>query len=261
MRYFTLVFPLLLLLAHSSTHRASTLPTAIPDGVVIQKRTVVIVRSGKYAKDLSPERRRVKVSYPIITSGISSPAVLAKIRSLLKLKNIFDTSLEEYRQDTWLSELDYKVNYNKNFILDITFRQEGVGAYPASDEKHLAINLKTGELIRAADVFRTEKLADLAALVDTKLQAEIKETIEQVNQDKSIDADERNSVPGLFENLKVEVKDLDDFSIDDNGITFLYDADFAHAVQAYQPAGVYKFSYSELASFLKREGAPLSLTR
>lgn len=261
MRYFTLVFLLLVLLAFSSPNRASTRTSAVQDAVVIQKSTVAIVRSGKDIRDLPPERRKAKVSYPIIKSGISNPAVLAKVRSLLRLKNIFETSLEEYREDTWLTELDYRINYNKNFILDITFRQEGVAAYPDSQEKHLAINLRTGELIKAADVFKPETLEKLAMLVDSKLQAEMKETIEQVNQDKTIDADEKQRAPELYEGLKIEVKDIDDFSINDKGITFLYDAGFPHVVQAYQPNGKYQFSYAELSAYLQREGAPRSLTR
>jgi hypothetical protein len=89
----------------------------------------------------------------------------------------------------------------------------------------------------------------------------MKETIDQVNQDKTIDADEKKSVPELYEGLKIEVKNLDDFSIDDKGITFLYDAGFPHVVQAYQPVGQYKFSYAELSKYLQREGAPRSLVR
>jgi len=258
-RYFYLII-LVIGFALSSTGHSATRRNTDPDGVVLQKKTVILVRSRKLAKD-SPNRRKAKVSFPVVKSGISDPTVLAKVRSLLKLKNIFDTSLEEYREDTWLSELDYKVNYNKNFILDITFRQEGVGAYPDSQEKHLAINVRTGELFKAVDVFKSESMEDLARLVDNKLRAELRETVEQVNQDPSIDAEEKQRVPELYTDLKIEIKDLDNFSIDDKGITFLYDAGFPHVIQAYQPAGVYRFSYAELSQFLKREGAPQSLTR
>jgi hypothetical protein len=170
-------------------------------------------------------------------------------------------SVEEYRAETWLDELDYRINYNKNFILDITFRQDGMGAYPDYEEKHLAINLRTGELIKASDVFKAEGLGSLAALVDRKLQAELKETIEQVNADPSTNAEEKAQVPELFENLKIEVTNLDDFVIGDNGITFLYDAGFPHVVQAYEPVGKYQFTFAELSKYLKREGAPQSLTR
>lgn len=256
MRYFTIVVSLLFLLSFSSSGHSST----IQDRIILQKKTVVILRSGKFARDF-PERKRAIVNYPIVTGGVTAPSVLKSIRSLLTLKNIFDTSLEEYRQDTWLSELDYKVNYNENFILDITFTQDGVGAYPDTQKKHLAINLRDGQLIKAKSVFKPESLDRLAKIVDDKLQAEIAVTLREVSQDQSIDADEKKSVPELFEGLKIEVKDLDDFSIDDKGITFLYDAGFPHVVQAYQPVGRYHFTYAELSEFLQRAGAPQSLTR
>ncbi len=260
MRLLTLVYPLLLLFSLVISSPAQVSHSADTGAVVIQKKTAVLVRKGKFVKDY-PDRRTAKISYPVIKGGVSNPSVLAKVRSLLTLKNIFDTSLAEYRSDTWLSELDYKINYNKNFILDITFRQEGVAAYPDSQEKHLAINLRTGNLIKALDVFKAASLQALADLVNKKLQAEIQETIAQVNQDKSLDANERESVPGLFEGLKIEISNLDDFKIDDNGLTFLYDAGFPHVVQAYQPVGEYKFSYEELRPYLIRVDAPKTLTR
>jgi hypothetical protein len=232
----------------------------LQDQIVLQKKTVVILRTGKIARDF-PERKRAVVNYPIVKGGVSDPPALKSIRSLLNMKNIFDTSLEEYRQDTWLSELDYKVNYNKNFILDITFTQDGVGAYPDSQQKHLAINLRNGQLIKANSVFKPESLDRLAKIVDDKLQAEIAVTLKEVSQDQSIDAEEKKSVPELFERLKIEVKDLDDFSIDDKGITFIYDAGFPHVIQAYQPVGRYHFTYAELSEFLQRAGAPQTLTR
>lgn len=225
----------------------------------MQKRTVVLIRKGQVVKDM-PHRKKATVSYPVVKSGPKDPSVLGRVRSLLRLKNIFDLSLEEYRQDTWLTEFDYRVDYNKNFILDITFRQDGVGAYPDFQEKHMAINLKTGKIIQASDVFKLDTLTSLAEMVDKKLQAEMKETVTQVNQDKSIDAEEKARVPELYENLKFEVKDLIDFSIDDDGITFLYDAGFPHVIQAYQPNGRYKFSYAELSRYLQRQGSPRSLT-
>src|SRR5215216_1984163 len=107
--------------------------------VTIQKRRAVLVRTGKVVRDF-PDKRRAVVNYPFVGGPRNSP-VLRKVRSLLEIKNIFDTSLEEYRRDAWLTEFDYEVNYNRNYILDITFTQEGSGAYPDTHTKHLAINL------------------------------------------------------------------------------------------------------------------------
>ena len=121
-----------------------------------------------------PIRKTATVTYPVI-SGLSNRAVLRRIRSLLDFKNIFDYSLKEYREDTWLSEFSYDVNYNRNFLFDITFTQSGVAAYPDEHSKHFLINLKDGRIIKAADAFLVDKFGVLAALVDQKLQAELRE--------------------------------------------------------------------------------------
>ena len=248
--FFTLIYQL-------SVPANSTSPQG---SLVLEKKTVILIRSGRIARQ-QPHRKKAIVSFPVVKGGVTDPVVLSRIRSLLLVKNIFETSIEEYRQDTWLSEFDYKVNYNKNFILDITFRQEGAGAYPDSSEKHLAINLKTGRLITVSDVFLDNSLSSLAAMIDKKLQAEMRETVDRVNQDSSIDAEEKSSVPELYKDLKFEVTHLNDFMISEDGITFLYDAGFPHVIQAYQPVGQYKFTYAELSTYLKRQGAPRSLVQ
>ena len=217
---------------------------AVPS-VVLQKRRIVIVRRGKFVRDF-PERKRAIVNYPVVM-GPRNSAVLRKVRALFDFKNIFDTSLAEYRADTWLSEFDYKVNYNRNFILDITFMQDGIGAYPDTHTRHFAINLRNGELIKATDAFNSSSLNQLAALVDKKLQAENQETIRD-------SGDDRETARDLLKDLKFTVDNLNEFSISDKGITFLYDAGFPHAVQALQPVGEYSFSFAELKSHIKRDG-------
>jgi hypothetical protein len=242
----------LMLLASVVGYAASPVVAAKSEGVpsvVIQKRRIVIVRSGKFVRDF-PERKRAIVSYPVIV-GPKSSQVLQKVRALFDFKNIFDTSLAEYRADTWLSEFDYKVNYNRNFILDITFTQDGIGAYPDTHTKHFIINLKNGELIKAVDAFNSSSLDELAVLVDKKLQTENQETIRD-------SGDDRETARDLLKDLKFNASNLDEFSISDRGITFLYDAEFPHVVQALQPVGKYFFSFAELKSYIKRDG-PLGM--
>ncbi len=231
---------------------ATNLAPSSEDRVVIEKRKVVIVRRGKLAREF-PERKMATVTYPMV-KGLSDPSVLRKVRSILRIKNVFDSSLAEYREDAWLTEFDYKVNYNKNFILDITFTQGGVGAYPDTQAKHFAINLKTGEIIKARDVFNPTSLTELAQTVDKKLQAEIKQIIEEAAHNNDLTAEEKTNIPDLFKELKFQTSDLDEFSISDKGITFLYDAGFPHVAQALQPEGRYFFSYTELAPYIKRDG-------
>jgi len=244
----SLILPLLLICVGSA---ARTALAAIPDSmarVSIEKRRVVIVRTGKIAREF-PEKRRAVIFYPVIR-GPKNSEVLSKIRATLDFKNIFGSSLAEYRQGDWLTDFDYKVNYNQNYILDITFTESGSGAYPDTHTKHFAINLKNGELIKAADAFNSSSLDTLVALNDRKLQTEARQILKENRDEK--DAQD------LFREVKFKTSDLDDFSIGSRGVTFLYDAGFPHVVQALQPVGRYFFSYAQLKPYIKRDG-PLAL--
>jgi hypothetical protein len=154
-------------------------------------------------------------------------------------------------QDGWLTEFGYKVNYNRNYILDITFTQSGMGAYPDEHTKHFLINLRDGRLIKRSDVFVADKLDGLASLVDAQLQKELKDT---VRENGSTMREYMEFVAESQGELRFEARNLDDFSVGAKGITFLYDAGFAHAVKAFEPAGRYFFSYSKLQRYIKHDG-------
>lgn len=232
---------------------ASAASAARPeDRAVIQRRRIVIVRRGQLAKDF-PHKKRAVVSYPVV-SGLSDPAVLRRVRSLLDFKNIFDYSLKEYREDAWLSEFSYVVNHNGNSLLDITFTQSGSGAYPDEHEKHFLIDLRDGSTVKAADAFESDKLASLAAVVDRKLQQELKQIASENAAAKDADPQDKESINQAHENLKFDISDLDNFSVGRKGITFLYDAGLPHVIQAFAPAGRYFFSYAELKPYIKRNG-------
>ncbi|MDT4967048.1 MAG: hypothetical protein QOJ64_1785 [Acidobacteriota bacterium] len=243
-RYGLLLVSLLFCLGETSSPLKAANAAGTPS-VVIEKRRVVIVRKGQFVRDF-PDRRRATILYPVVR-GPQSSDVLQKVRAILNLKNVFDSSIEEYRQDTWLSELDYKINYNQNYILDITFTESGVGAYPDTHTKHFAINLRNGELIKASDAFKSPSLDSLTSLLDAKLQAEIKQIIKDNPAAKEDSA-------SLFGDLKYKGTDLDNFSISSRGITFLYDAGFPHVNQALAPNGQYFFTYSKLKEFINPDG-------
>ncbi len=214
----------------------------------------MLVRSARLAKQF-PERKTATVTYPVI-SGLSDRAVLQRIRALLDFKNIFDTSLKEYREDAWLTEFGYDVNYNRNFLFDITFTQSGVAAYPDVHTKHFLINLKNGRIVKASEAFLVDKFGVLAALVDQKLQAELKEINAEAKKNSNFEASEIESIIEGQEQMKFTTENLKDFSVSDKGITFLYDAGLPHAIQAFEPEGQYFFSYSDLTPYLNR-GGPL----
>ena len=145
------------------------------------------------------------------------------------------------------------MNYNADYLLDITFTQSGVAAYPDTQDKHVLINLHDGSVVKATDVFETSKLDALAALVDRELQREIGK-LEAENLAGVTEADERNAINDAYKNLKYEGQNLDDFSVSSSGITFLYDAGFPHVIKALEPQGRYFFSYKTLKDYLRRDG-------
>ncbi|HEV2860788.1 MAG TPA: hypothetical protein VGX48_07280 [Pyrinomonadaceae bacterium] len=229
---------------------ASPPTAAAGDHALVSKRRVVIVRTGRLARQF-PERKRAIVNLPVV-SGIADAAVLRKVRAALDLKNVFDTSLAEYREDAWLEELDFKVNYNKNYILDITLWAEGTGAYPDTNTQHRAISLKTGGVLKARDVFKPDALDTLARMANESLRAAVAEQIKVVEEDG--DLTDKDSLKEELKGLTFGVKNLDDFKVSDAGVTFLYDAGFPHVIQALEPDGEYFFTYAQLAPYIKRDG-------
>lgn len=220
------------------------------DRAVIQRRRLVLIRSPKLSREF-PHKKKAVVVYPVV-SGLS-PSILRRVRSLLEFKNIFDSSLKEYREDTWLEEFNYKVNHNGNYLLDITFSQSGSAAYPDDQSKHFLINLKNGNIVKAADAFLSDKFGPLSAMVDRKLKLELKEIIKSL-QDAKSDPEEIRMAGEAQEPLEFKVENLDDFSIGARGVTFLYDAGYPHVIRALQPNGTYFFTYAELKPYIKRDG-------
>jgi hypothetical protein len=221
------------------------------DRAVVRPRTVVIIRRGALIKDF-PDKKRATVTYPAI-SGLKDQQVLRRVQAILQVKNVFDSSIAEYREDNWLTEFSYKVNYNRNSILDITFTQDGAGAYPDTQTKHFAIDLQNGKILKASDVFIASSLPTLRIMLDGKLKSELKEIVESLKDSKSDPEDVRIATEAQ-EPQGYTIENLDDFEIGAKGITFLYDAGYPHVIQAFEPLGRYFFTYSELKPFIKRDG-------
>lgn len=249
-----LVLVVLSLLCGAGTHalatQTSTDKPLLQDRAVIQRRRVVLIRPPQLAKEF-PNKKRAVVVYPVV-SGLSAP-VLRRVRSVLDFKNIFGSSLREYREEAWLEEFSYKINHNANYLLDITFSQSGSGAYPDDQDKHFLINLKSGNVVKASDAFSRDKFAPLTAMVDRKLKLELKEILESLKTSKS-DAEDIRIAEEAQEPLEFKTEDLDNFSVSAKGITFLYDAGYPHVIRAFQPNGRYFFTYSELKRYIKRDG-------
>lgn len=239
-----------LLLAFGAPALGQTSKT-LPGSVIVRPRKIIIQRSAAVTR-YAPTRKTAVIVLPVVT-GISNSTVLARVRAELDIKNVFGSTLQDYREDTWLDDFGYKVNYNADYLLDITFMQSGLAAYPDTHEKHMLISLRDGKLVKAADVFDVTKLEPLAALVDRALQAELAK-LRTENLADVRDNDERQALTDAYANLKIERESLDEFSVSKTGITFLYDAGFPHVIKALEPQGRYFFGYKALNDYIRRDG-------
>ena len=213
-------------------------------------------------------RKEFTVRYPII-EGIKSESILYKINSVLSYEKVFGVSLEEAIEgDTWLSDLDYTVNFIKKPFMDLTFIMEGIGAYLWHTTQNIVVNYETGARVKATDLFEERLLERLALIVNEFVQVDLKRaSLEELYSYEEIQMDVESKDPlteGLEEKIswieqrfsqnKFSVENLDDFSLDDSGIYFIYDFGFPHVIRALEPEGRYYFPYSVLKQCIKKGG-------
>lgn len=243
------LFLLLVFVLPLQVHAQSRVSTT-SDKVTITRKEMVITRRGKSVR-LLPHKRTATIAYPLV-SGLRDRTILVRVQSLLSVERVFNTTLKQYRESSWLDEFDYEVNYNANYILDITFWQAGSAAYVDSESRYIPIDLKTGRIIKARDAFVGDKLLELASAVNAKLKEEVAEQIKAVKEDSSFD--DPSIIIKDLEAFRFELKNLDDFSINAEGVTFHYDASLPRILVAFEPVGEYLFSYSTLKPFIKPTG-------
>jgi hypothetical protein len=168
---------------------------------------------------------------------------------------VFHTSFKEQLEDNWTTNLSYKILYNQNYLLSISFTIEGVGAYPDSSTEYLVINLKTGKTIGIKDIFKENSLTKLLTLIRKSIRLKENKAMKEID----CFADEinlyRKNEPKFYPTPeKIEFKDLSGFFITEKGVTFLYDYKFSHRTEACEPEKEYFFSWAELKPYIKPGG-------
>jgi hypothetical protein len=219
-------------------------------GSVMLKSRIAVLQRGKKGAAF-PDYKEAIVRYPV-ASDLADPIVLKNVQASISLKQVLGQSFtemqQEYKDNFWLSEVSYRVNYNQNNILDLTYTTSGSSAYPSSFDKHVSVNLKTGKRLQAKDLFKTENFGAIAQMIAPMMQKEILQKIAEFRQkDPDISKD-------LFAKHYFQSKNIEDFSIGKTGITFYYSFDFPHVIKAAEPSGAYLIPYSKLTSYIRPEG-------
>jgi len=187
-----------------------------------------------------------------VVKGIPDEALRSRIQDSVGLKAGTDNTLEEWKADFedswWLNEIEYKVGYNRNFLLNLIYTVSGTGAYPDSFSKSLVVDLRTGKLLAAKDLFKRSSLEALAARLNRKLKTDVEATRRKWGDEWDGVVEEE------VKNARFDDGHLDDFTIGARGITFHYDFGFAHAVKALEPRGTYFLSWKQLAPYIDPRG-------
>jgi hypothetical protein len=192
-----------------------------------------------------------RIIWPDIRSVNAEIIDIKAIETLLSYKAVIGETLEHTISNYEKCEcgvigVDYRINYDKNNVLDISFFIETIGAYPDSHYKHYQIDLARGELIKIDQIMNFDKLNELVALCDLKLQNNIRTNIKNLKQ-KDI-----SLLPNEEYSFKVE--NLDEFTINEKGITFYYNFGFPHVIKSLEPKSSIALSYEELNDFILENG-------
>jgi hypothetical protein len=116
--------------------------------------------------------------------------------------------------------------------------------------------LRTGKQVGVKDLFTTGALPRLLAEVRKSIRRRENDEREKnicftetIDTYREIYDKEFHPVPE-----KIAYKDLNGFFVTEKGVTFLYDYNFAHVVEACEPDEQYFFTWGKLKPFIKSDG-------
>ena len=184
-------------------------------------------------------------------SGLRNKRIEGVINESLTLDQLFEISIKEESERSWLQGVSYQVCYNRHSLLDIKISLSGYGAYPDIMTQERVFDLRTGTMIKAQDLFFKNKLLSLATLVNSALKHECKKYahINSKKYDESLD-----SMIDRYKGHRFTISKLSNFTISDSGIIFNYDFEFPHVVEALEPPGKYYFTYRQLTGMINSNG-------
>ncbi len=217
----------------------------LAQSVVITAKKVTYKRS----KPMSEYKKSFTIRYPKVRA--SSPALSQKIETSISYQKVLGLKLnEELRGGEWLEEADYEVGFNKNGVLCVRLWMDGSGAYPSGTSKYAVVDLKTGLRAKPSDAFTN--VPGLLRLVRKAKDEEVTHAIAELKKDpenKDINPEDMFKEHDQYNPLT-----LNDFEVTNTGVTFHHDYGFPHVIQALQPDGEFKFTWTQLRSFIQPGG-------
>jgi hypothetical protein len=200
---------------------------------------------------------------PLIT-GEQPERVLRKIRKALDLETVFGDTIESLIEqlhdkddqgksvpNLYRTNIDYEEVYNANYILSFTYVQfdDSRGKY-RTYYYPIVIDLKTGNVVKAEDVFRPNLTRALERMVKLRFQKALRAHMDEAV--KSGYPEMEQDYDYFKEDLARDLS-LDNFAVDDQGVTFEYSYKMSPAYPEFDRE-VVKFSYEELKKYINPKG-------
>jgi hypothetical protein len=217
-------------------------------GSIAAAQTVIITpkkMTYRRPKPIEEFKRTFTVRRPIAKAarGVLS----RKITTAISPEKVLEINIpEESGEYQWLEEADYKVLFNQNGVLCIEEWMIGTGAYPDSVTKRVVVDIATGAAVKPASVFKN--LPAFARLIRKSQAAEVAAAKKEMRSDPDAGPED------LFSETNFTVADLKEFSVDLKGVTVYYDYGFPHVLEALEPAGEYRFTWTEIKQFVRADG-------
>lgn len=223
----------------------------LAQSVVVTGKKVTYTRP----KPIMDEKKTFQVNHPKVRAA--TPALSKRIETAISFEKVIPLNIKEEINDVqWLEEADFEVGYNKNGILTVSLTIYGVGAYPSSSAKTVVVDTRTGNRVKPADIF--VYIGGLTALVRRSQKKEIAKAIVEIKKDPDYTEPDPES---LFTGRNFTAKDLNEFSVGEKGVTFMYDYGFPHVIQALQPDGNFFFTWTQLKPYIKPRGLLTRIAR
>lgn len=212
--------------------------------VVIVPKKITYTRT----KPISEYNKNFTITYPIVQVG--STKLAKKIEASISYEKVMSFSVDnEINDSQWLEEAEYSVYYNQKGVLCIYLSFSGTGAYETFWGKYAVVDLKTGNRVFVKDVFKN--LNGLAAMIRKIQKEEIEITTKEIKQAK--DYGEVNT-DDLFKYVDFKPINLENFSLNADGVIFQYHYGFPRIYYPLEPSGNYFISWKEIKPFIKRDG-------
>lgn len=205
--------------------------------------------------------KTAEVHFPVV-SGLTDAAVMAKVRKAVSLQGVWGQSAEqfqeEFQQRPTLESIEFQVNHNRDGILCLTFTHCATVAHSLCNNSFVTVDLRTGDPVTAETAFVNP--AGLAALIDGALQTEIRQTLEDARRDDKTESYVRDILESELDSNDpkrkhtYEATSLNEFFVEEKGVTFVYHYYFSAPGRHFEPAGHFFFDWKTLKPYIKPGG-------